>query len=141
MRNSPPFFPIGDCDDECNGPLYIRGPRGFPGGIGPTGMTGPVGPSGAAGLQETVTESSLIPVGQVYTIVDAPGVTTQTLPPISSVLVDGLANPYTIYNYSGHTVGVLGSDDDLVQRAAEAFEKFENESVTFLPTLLGWLVI
>jgi hypothetical protein len=139
---SPDFFEIGGADGEgCDITTYIRGPQGVQGPQGIPGMQGPPGPSGLGGIGNVVTESTVIPVTQVFTVVNATGPTTQQLPLIADVIVGSMWTPYNIQNYSGFLITVLPSGSDLIQKSSEAFEKFDDESVTFLPTPLGWLVI
>jgi hypothetical protein len=107
------------------------------------GPPGPVGPSGASGSYVVVTSSTSIPVGQIFTIVDATIVTTQTLPLISDVLTDGnLATTYYLYNVSGNDVTVIGSGSDQVQYGSSLIIPFAKESITLLPTTeLGWIIV
>lgn len=139
-----PFFPIGeDSDDGCGMQSYIVGPPGPPGPIGPMGPQGPVGPQGSAGPQVIVTTTTTIPIGQIYTIVNAAIATTQTLPPISSVLIGDLATPYVIYNFNTGVVTVEGAGSDVIYPggSSDIVIRFKDNSATFLPTSLGWLVI
>jgi hypothetical protein len=82
----------------------------------------------------------MIMAGQIYTIVNASGNTTQTLPLISSVLEDMIANPYEIYNYSPHEIVIQGSGSDLVD-GQSSITILLIGSLTLLPTPLVWLLI
>jgi Collagen triple helix repeat (20 copies) len=149
----PFIFPI-ECD-ECDTESYIVGPQGpagpagAPGPQGPIGATGPQGPagvSGSAGLVGTATVTSTIPTGQTYTIVSASGNITVTLPPISEVFMDNLADLYTIVNFSGLMVTIAGNGGDLVEGQSSVILNDLSPlvgfaSLTLLPTSYGWFII
>lgn len=128
----PPVF-ILESENDCCAPNYIRGPQGIQGPQGPAG-------SQSGGIQ-VITASTTILVGQIYNVCDPTEAITVTLPPISTVLIGGTTTPYTVTNYSIYPITVQGSGSDLVQSSDNAIIPRAPISLTFLPTLFGWLII
>lgn len=105
-------------------------------------LSGPSGGGGSSGAKIVVVATdSLIVSDQIYTVVNSVADTLQTLPDISTVLLNGLGTPFVINNYSAHRTTIQGSGGDLVQHSASAILTKAGQSLTLLPTPLGWLII
>lgn len=107
------------------------------------GPPGPPGPAGAAGIYAVVSGSTHIAIDQLFTVVNATGATTQTLPLISDVILGGdLTTVYNIYNVNPHVTTVVGSGSDQVQFGSSVTIPFAKTSLSLLPTSeLGWVII
>ena len=86
---------------------------------------------------EIVTTNSSIGITQSYTIVNASGPTTQTLPLIASVTFQ----TFVIYNYSNFLTTIAASGSDEINGSPTALLPRAQQGITLLPTSLGWLVI
>jgi len=124
-----------DCCNDADIEIYIPGPPG------PQGPVGPQGPSGASGLVSVISASSSIPIDQYFTIVNASAPTTQTLPLISSVLIDNITSSFTVVNLTSHNVAIIASGSDEILVGSPVNEPYPNTSFSFVATPLGWVII
>jgi len=108
---------------------------------GPQGATGPTGPVGASGgaFNDNIIASGNIPLGQIYSFLNPPEATTQTLPPISSVIQNGITNGYTITLLNDFPVIVVPSGSDLINGGASDTFQYAGTSRTYVATTSGWL--
>lgn len=151
-------FPLNDCEVSVCDPyqcdvtvfsptcidlnIYIPGPSGP---TGPQGPVGPQGPSGSSqGIYKIPSTTQAIPVGQIYTIGNGVGAINLTLPLISSVIMGNLTQPYTVKNISSSNLNLIcaGSDQILSRgQFSTTANIFPDDSLDFLPTSEGWLII
>ena len=122
--------------------IYLPGP---PGATGPIGPQGPQGPAGTTrGTYYIATTDNNVPVGQIFTLLNGTELISATLPLISSIIVSTTTQPYTVSNVSAFNVEVFfsGSDQLLTRGGFQSVAIiFPDDSLTFLPTALGWILI